>query len=77
MASRPAAIRELFRDAPGAQRAFVGRTVAGEVTVTLSDPQGRPRLRMGVDAAGTPRLDFLDPQGSVIYSLPPAGAATT
>lgn len=35
-------------------------------------PQARSKLTMLVDAAGVPRLDFLDERGKVTYSLPGA-----
>ncbi len=67
-------VREL-RDAAargefGAQRVFVGsddRTA----TVGLKDPAGRDRVRISVDPAGVPRMEFLDDQGRVTYRLPP------
>jgi hypothetical protein len=63
---RDAAVRGEF----GAQRVFVGsddRTA----TVGLKDPAGRDRVRISVDTAGVPRMDFLDDQGRVTYRLPP------
>jgi hypothetical protein len=37
--------------------------------VELSDPQGKPRLRLVVDRAGAPRVDFLDATGRVTRTL--------
>lgn len=54
----------------GVTRLFVGRNEDKAAAVTLSDPAGRPRLRMAVDSLGIPRLEFLDEQGSVIMQLP-------
>jgi hypothetical protein len=38
--------------------------------VSLGDKAGRTRLRMQVDSLGTARLDFLDADGRVTWSLP-------
>lgn len=54
----------------GAERVFVGRNVKGEAMVSLADTQGKPRLVLSVDAANTARVDFLDENGKVTYSLP-------
>jgi hypothetical protein len=40
----------------------------------LADAKGRPRINMIVDAAGDPRLEFLDETGRVIHRLPPEPA---
>ena len=56
-----------------ATRVFVGRDVRKSAVVNLSDPQGRPRLRMSVDSLGRPALEFLDETGRVISRLPEAG----
>jgi hypothetical protein len=68
-----------LRDMPAAaaaQRVFVGKTREKAATLTLSDPQGRPRLLLTVDAQGVPKLEFLDEKGAVIQTLPtPAAAA--
>jgi len=51
-------------------RIFVGKNKEREAKVTLYDDKGNPRINMVVDAAGVPRLDFLDEKGQVTYSLP-------
>ena len=51
-------------------RIFVGKSKEREAKVTLYDAKGNARINMIVDAAGVPRLDFLDENGKVIYSLP-------
>jgi hypothetical protein len=51
-------------------RIFVGKSKEREAKVTLYDAKGNARINMMVDATGTPRLDFLDQSGKVIYSLP-------
>jgi hypothetical protein len=53
-----------------AQRLYVGRDQSKAAVVNLSDRQGKIRLRMVVDSLGNPRLDFLDAEGKVTYSLP-------
>lgn len=51
-------------------RIFVGKNKDREAKVMLSDANGNARINMIVDAAGVPRLDFLDEHGKVTYSLP-------
>jgi hypothetical protein len=53
-----------------AQRVYVGRDNGKNALVNLSDRLGRTRLRMVVDSLGRARLDFLDENGRVTYSLP-------
>ena len=56
-----------------APRVYVGRDVAKAAVVDLSDPQGRPRVRLRVDSLGSPSLEFLDESGRVTARLPEAG----
>lgn len=56
-----------------APRVYVGRDVAKAAVVDLSDPQGRPRVRLRVDSLGSPSLEFLDESGRVTTRLPEAG----
>ncbi len=51
-------------------RIFVGKNKEREARVTLYDAKGNARINMVVDAGGAPRLDFLDENGKVTYSLP-------
>ncbi|QHS63967.1 hypothetical protein GWR21_08865 [Chitinophaga agri] len=53
-----------------AERVFVGKDDTKTAMVTLADRMGKPRLQMLVDSNGTARLNFLDEQGKVTYSLP-------
>ena len=53
-----------------AQRVFVGKTREKAAALTLSDPQGRPRLLLMVDAQGAAKLEFLDEKGNVVQRLP-------
>ncbi|UKJ07643.1 hypothetical protein [Solitalea lacus] len=53
-----------------AQRIFVGKDDSKTAMVTLADRMGKPRLQLLVDSNGTAKLNFLDPQGNITYSLP-------
>ena len=67
--------QQKLRDLPAAaaaQRVFVGKTREKAAALTLSDPQGRPRLLLMVDAQGMPKLEFLDEKGVVVQHLPAA-----
>jgi hypothetical protein len=61
--------------ASGPQRVFVGKTREKAAALTLSDPQGRPRLQLMVDAQGAAKLEFLDDKGNVVQRLPAVEAA--
>ena len=60
-----------------AQRVFVGKTRDKAAALTLSDPQGRPRAQLIVDAQGGARLEFLDEKGVVVQSIPSAAPKNT
>ena len=72
---KQAAQKSLRETGSSPTRIFVGKTKEREAKVTLYDAKGNPRINMMVDAAGGPRLDFLDEKGKVSYSLP--GKLTT
>jgi hypothetical protein len=55
---------------PGPRRIFVGKNQDRSATVSLADADGRPRLRLTVDAAGNPRIEFLDEAGKVLTRIP-------
>jgi hypothetical protein len=55
----------------GARRLFVGRDYDGQSMITLSDRDGKPRLRMQVDTMGNPSIVFLDEQGRVVRTITP------
>jgi ABC-type amino acid transport substrate-binding protein len=55
---------------PGPRRVFVGKNTDRTALVSLSDAEGRPRLTIAVDAAGNPRIEFLDEAGTVTARLP-------
>jgi hypothetical protein len=73
---KTAAMQKLREMAGGvAERVLVGRDREQAAVVRLSDAKGKPRIKLSVDAAGVPRLEFLDDTGKVTYSLPQAGVA--
>ena len=54
----------------GTPRMYAGKDANKASLVVLSDPKGRPRIRMMVDSLGTPSLEFLDESGHVTYRAP-------
>jgi hypothetical protein len=72
--ARAAALRALAAPRNGvplqAQRVFLGRNSQKAAALVLSDPNGRPRLRIAVDSSGAPSLEFLDESGRVTSKLP-------
>jgi hypothetical protein len=54
-----------------ARRVFAGRDPDRSAVVNLSDPQGRPRLRLVVDSSGSASIQFLDTEGHVTKSVTP------
>jgi len=54
-----------------ARRLFLGRDFARASVVTLSDPTGRPRLRMEVDSLGKASITFLDEAGKPVRVITP------
>ncbi len=53
-----------------AERVYVGRNRAKAAVLNLSDPNGKPRIRLQVDSLGAPSLEFLDANGHVVSRLP-------
>ncbi len=53
---------------PGAERLQLA-VDRGRVGLVLRDLQGRTRVRLSLDSAGTPSLEFLDAQGTVVRRL--------
>lgn len=54
-----------------ARRLFAGRDVEGASLVTLSDPDGKPRLQLKVDSLGKASITFLDSSGRVVRTIKP------
>ncbi|HEY5062449.1 MAG TPA: hypothetical protein VII52_12990 [Gemmatimonadaceae bacterium] len=74
--ARAAALGRLFaprNGVPGvARRVFLGRDPAKEALLSLSDRNGKARIRLVVDSLGTPSLEFFDAAGAVTARLPEA-----
>jgi hypothetical protein len=73
--ARKAALAKLVGPRNGvpmnARRAFFGKDEAKNASVVLSDPNGKPRLRMVVDSLGAARIEFLDADGKVTTTVGP------
>lgn len=74
-AERQALRREYLSRMPAreivARRLFAGRDVEGSSLVTLSDPDGKPRLEFQVDKLGRASITFLDPSGRAVRTIKP------
>ena len=68
--AKAAAVERIKADNFSPTRVYVGKNADSESEITLYDAKGKARIKMSVAAEGTPRLDFLDEAGKVIYSLP-------
>jgi hypothetical protein len=53
-----------------APRVYMGRDPAKSAVINLSDPNGKPRLRLMVDSLGAASVEFLDETGRVTSRLP-------
>ena len=70
-AAREAAVARARAAAPPApRRVFVGKTLDRAAELSLADGNGQARLNLTVDAAGNPRIEFLDAQGKVVSRIP-------
>ncbi len=70
-AEKTEAQKKLQADRFVAQRVFVGREKDKSASIYLMDTKRKPRIIMTVSGAdGTPKLEFLDEAGKVIYRLP-------
>jgi hypothetical protein len=56
---------ELAKASASRTRLYAGKAPDRSSTVVLSDPQGRPRLRLAVDSLGKPSIQLLDASGKV------------
>jgi hypothetical protein len=69
--ARAAAERRIEENAPPSPlRLYIGKTNGRASQIALSDAQGKPRLRMTVDANGNPRIEILDGTGKVTNRWP-------
>lgn len=75
---KDAALKQLHEQAEngafGATRLFAGKTADKNATVYLCDEKGHARLRLSVSPAGEAKIEFLDANGKVTYSIPQANA---
>ena len=73
-AAKTSALRQLFGPRNGvplqATRVYLGRDRSKSAVLNLSDPDGKPRLRLRVDSLGKASLEFLDGSGAVTARLP-------
>ena len=69
--ARAAAVQRARAEAPAApRRVFLGKGPVREARLTLADANGTARLNLIVDAAGNPRIEFLNDKGGVVQTLP-------
>lgn len=69
--ARKAAMQALIdKNESTQQRLFLGKQRDNATVLIMSDIKGKPRIRMQVAPDGAAKLEFLDEQGKVIYSLP-------
>ena len=71
--AKTAAKKRLDNDDFSPTRVYVGKNTDKESEVTLYDAAGKMRIKMSVTADGIPKLDFLDANGKITYSLPNDG----
>ena len=70
-AKRKAALKELAEKGTfGNNRLVLGRGRSKSSFIELMDAKGKTRLEISVNEAGTPKINFLDETGKVVYSLP-------
>jgi hypothetical protein len=72
---KAAAVKALRELPGGAERLMVGRDRDQSAVVRLADTKGRIRIKLWVDVAGVPKIEFLDETGKVTYHLPPENQA--
>ena len=73
-AAKAAALQRLYEPRNGiplrATRVYIGRDPSKSAALNLSDPNGKPRLRLRVDSLGKASIEFLDETGAVTARLP-------
>jgi hypothetical protein len=76
---RNASLRQLMGPRNGvplyAPRVYIGRDVNKSAILNLADPSGKTRARFLVDSLGAARIEFLDSNGRVTYTLPDSAAS--
>lgn len=73
--AREAEIARIKKAHRGPQRVVVGKTPERAALLGLGDAEGRPRLRLQVQAGGTAAIEFLDESGKVVTLLGPEPGA--
>lgn len=70
-AARKAALKELAESGTfGNERLVLGRGRSKSSFIELLDKKGKTRIEISVSEAGTPKINFLDENGKIVYSLP-------
>jgi hypothetical protein len=70
-AARAVAVQRARAETPPApHRVYLGKGKEREARLTLADANGTARLNLIVDAAGNPRIEFLNDKGRVVQTLP-------
>ncbi len=70
-AKRKAAIQTLVdNNELTTNRLFLGKRRDNSNELLMADIKGRPRIRLQVAPDGTPKLEFLDETGRIVYTLP-------
>jgi hypothetical protein len=68
--AKTAVLKKIDEENFSPTRIYVGKNAEKESEVTLYDAKGKARIKMSVTAEGNSKLDFLDADGKVTYSLP-------
>ena len=72
--AKASALQQLFGPRNGvplqATRVYLGRDRNKAAVLSLSDPNGKPRLRLRVDSLGKASVEFLDENGVVTARIP-------
>ena len=58
------------------RRLYLGKTRDNATLLEMLDNKGKTRIIMMVTADGTPKLEFWDEDGEVVYSIPEVNKAT-
>ena len=71
---RDAKLKELLEPANSdpafAHRVFIGKDADKSALINLADKKGKTRIQLIVDSTGEAKINFLDPTGKIVYSLP-------
>jgi hypothetical protein len=69
--AKQAAIKELRdRGEFGFERIMIGKLRNKSATISLSDTEGNPRIRISVDVEGHSKMEFVDESGEVTHTYP-------